>query len=60
MVAKSSPLLPSGDDEEAANRMTFFADEVMVGHKVIGQPCGSAPPNRIADELSDSITRLSQ
>lgn len=22
--------------------------------------CGSAPPNRIADELSDSITRLSQ
>lgn len=38
----------------------FLADEVMVGHKVIGQPCGSAPPNRIADELSDSITHLSQ
>lgn len=24
------------------------------------RPCSSAPPNRIADELSDSITRLSQ
>lgn len=38
----------------------FLADEVMVGHKVIGQPCGSAPPNRIADEHGDLITHLSQ
>lgn len=60
MVAKSEPLLPSGDDEEAANRMTFLPMKSSVGHKVIGQPYGSALPNRIADELSDSITRLSQ